>query len=176
MQRFETHISDLDRSIDARRALIQSQFENFPISDEEEPDHHFETSSQFSDHTECHTCPDCRMGTPIHLKTRQMSDFDVLVKSCSKTSLTDSAISSMSSCLTKDSISSPPKITDLWNIYSLSSNKNSRSHKSVSLLRVCPHLVWNYRLAGVLLLCPLSVLTLKVRCFGFFTVDCWIVQ
>ena len=110
MQRFETHISDLNRSIDARRALVQSQFDNFPISDEE-PDN-FETSSQFSDHTECHTCPDCRMGTPIHLKTRHMSDFDVLVKSCSKTSLTDSAISSMSSCLTKDS-SSPPKITDL---------------------------------------------------------------
>ena len=149
MQRFETHISDLNRSIDARRALVQSQFDNFPISDEE-PDN-FETSSQFSDHTECHTCPDCRMGTPIHLKTRHMSDFDVLVKSCSKTSLTDSAISSMSSCLTKDS-SSPPKITDLWSfrfffIYlrslsSYSSNKILDHINPFHYYELTSHLVW----------------------------------
>ena len=149
MQRFETHISDLNRSIDARRALVQSQFDNFPISDEE-PDN-FETSSQFSDHTECHTCPDCRMGTPIHLKTRHMSDFDVLVKSCSKTSLTDSAISSMSSCLTKDSSSSPPKITDLWSfcffIYlrslsSYSSNKILDHINPFHYYELTSHLVW----------------------------------
>ena len=109
MQRFETHISDLDRSIDARRALVESQFE---YSDDYCHSESFDCSlSNVSevDHV-CHTCPDCRMGTPIHLKTKQLildADFDVLVKSCSKTSLTDSAISSMSSCLTKDSRQAP---------------------------------------------------------------------
>lgn len=112
MQRFETHISDLDRSIEARRALVESQFEysDDNYCNSESFDCSLSNVSDVDHSSVCHTCPDCRMGTPIHLKTKQLildADFDVLVKSCSKTSLTDSAISSMSSCLTKDSRLAP---------------------------------------------------------------------
>ena len=109
MQRLDTQLLDLDRSIDARRALVDTNFDDYPEFSLVEED--FDNLSLASS---CQgTCPDCRMGTPIHLKPKVaessllFDDFEVLVKSCSKTSLTDSAITSMSSCLTKDSRCAP---------------------------------------------------------------------
>ena len=113
MQRTLSVIAELDQSIAARQSLVQSSLIESSSDEEEEPVELDESTE--SSHV-CHECPDCRMGTPIHLKTKQLildSSFDLMVKSCSKTSLTDSAISSMSSCLTKDYSRCLPKETNL---------------------------------------------------------------
>ena len=135
-------LDSVSRSISARSSLMIDRFNDFSVNfgigefgiySESLLDHEkdqievadvaINQSQNQSDCQPCLECPDCRMGTPLHLKTPPMSydlnqiksdiEFDLnltgstcaiysnpiehIDKYCSRNSLADSAISSMSS-------------------------------------------------------------------------------
>ena len=79
----------MSRSISARQSLMIDRFNDYSGFEE---DH--DRLDQSEDIEPCHQCPDCRMGTPLHLKTvsydlNQMKneiEFDLNLTTCSHSS------------------------------------------------------------------------------------------
>ena len=98
-----------NRSISARVALVIDQLspktpekesekaytsEKTYISDNESVDSQLEAEEKYPEENSCAECPDCRLGTPIHIKSDSIKNSS---KTDSESSFTDSAIYSLTS-------------------------------------------------------------------------------